>query len=237
MLVGFSTSGNSHNLIEAFAESRRRGMLSVGMAGYDGGQMARGGDVDHCFVVGAESIHRIQEAQAALGLSIVGARPRLRCPQRCDVSTPEPPSGREAAVLERIEAFRRRRPRLRDEVVTLAHGAGGKASASLIDSVFLDAFCGEARGALTDAAVPRHAVGGAAGDVDRFVRGQAPALPRGVDRSPRRARHGERPRRHGCHAAVVVRRLRPRKKAWPSTSCGRWWPTWPMLRSAPGCAW
>ena len=36
---------------------------------------------------------------------------------------------REAAVLERIEAFRRRRPRFKDEVVTLAHGAGGKASA------------------------------------------------------------------------------------------------------------
>ena len=46
---------------------------------------------------------------------------------------------REAAVLDRIEAFRRRRPRLTDEVVTLAHGAGGKASAALVDAVFLDA--------------------------------------------------------------------------------------------------
>ena len=32
---------------------------------------------------------------------------------------------RESAVLDRIEAFRRRRPRLVDDVVTLAHGAGG----------------------------------------------------------------------------------------------------------------
>jgi len=48
--------------------------------------------------------------------------------------------GREAAVLERIDAFRRRRPRLNDEVVTLAHGAGGKASAALVDAVFLEAF-------------------------------------------------------------------------------------------------
>jgi hydrogenase expression/formation protein HypE len=47
---------------------------------------------------------------------------------------------REAAVFERIEAFRRRRPRLRDDVVTLAHGAGGKASAALLDAVFLPAF-------------------------------------------------------------------------------------------------
>lgn len=50
------------------------------------------------------------------------------------------PSFREDQVLERIDAFRRRRPRLLDEVVTLAHGAGGKASAALVDAVFLEAF-------------------------------------------------------------------------------------------------
>ena len=60
---------------------------------------------------------------------------------------------REAAVLDRIAAFRRRRPRLTDEVVTLAHGAGGKASAALVDAVFLDAFLGVEHGALGDAAV------------------------------------------------------------------------------------
>jgi hydrogenase expression/formation protein HypE len=62
-------------------------------------------------------------------------------------------SGSEAAVLERIEAFRRRRPRFRDDFVTLAHGAGGKASAALIDAVFLDAFGGLERPPLTDAAL------------------------------------------------------------------------------------
>jgi hydrogenase expression/formation protein HypE len=43
---------------------------------------------------------------------------------------------REAAVLDRVEGFRRRRPRFTDEVITLAHGAGGKASASLVHAVF-----------------------------------------------------------------------------------------------------
>jgi len=62
-------------------------------------------------------------------------------------------TGREAAVFERIEAFRRRRPRLLDEVVTLAHGAGGKASAALLDAVFLPAFAGETAAPQTDAAV------------------------------------------------------------------------------------
>ncbi len=47
---------------------------------------------------------------------------------------------REDRVLERIQSFRKRRPRLIDEVVTLAHGAGGKSSAALVDSVFLEAF-------------------------------------------------------------------------------------------------
>ncbi len=67
------------------------------------------------------------------------------------------PSDREAAVFGRIEAFRRRRPRLRDDVVTLAHGAGGKASAALLEAVFLPAFAPEDeeghRPAQTDAAL------------------------------------------------------------------------------------
>ncbi len=60
---------------------------------------------------------------------------------------------REAQVLERVETFRRRRPRLRDEIVTLAHGAGGKASASLIEAVFLDSFGYQVGVPLKDAAV------------------------------------------------------------------------------------
>jgi hydrogenase expression/formation protein HypE len=67
--------------------------------------------------------------------------------------------GREAAVFERIEAFRRRKPRLVDEVVTLAHGAGGKASAALLDAVVFPAFSpageGAASGTRDDAALLR----------------------------------------------------------------------------------
>jgi hydrogenase expression/formation protein HypE len=62
-------------------------------------------------------------------------------------------TGPEAAVFERIETFRRRRPRLRDEVVTLAHGAGGKASAALLAAVFLPAFADDETAPQTDAAV------------------------------------------------------------------------------------
>jgi hydrogenase expression/formation protein HypE len=59
---------------------------------------------------------------------------------------------REDRVLERIDRFRRRRPRLLDTVVTLAHGAGGKSSAALVDAVFLEAFRNEELEQLGDAA-------------------------------------------------------------------------------------
>lgn len=63
------------------------------------------------------------------------------------------PSFAEGEVIERIEAFRRRRPRLRDELVTLAHGAGGKSSAALVDAVFVEAFRNPALEDLGDGAV------------------------------------------------------------------------------------
>ena len=63
-----------------------------------------------------------------------------------------PKDAQEAAMLDRIEAFRRRKPRLTDEVITSAHGAGGKSSAALIENVFLAAFSDEDRGPQADAA-------------------------------------------------------------------------------------
>jgi D-sedoheptulose 7-phosphate isomerase len=70
MAVGISTSGNSANLIRAFGEARRRGIMTVGLAGYGGGSMALCSDVDHCLVVPSDSVHRIQETQASLGFAL-----------------------------------------------------------------------------------------------------------------------------------------------------------------------
>lgn len=63
------------------------------------------------------------------------------------------PSFRENEVIERIETFRKRRPRLRETVITLAHGAGGKASAALVDAVFVEAFRNPHLESLGDGAV------------------------------------------------------------------------------------
>jgi D-sedoheptulose 7-phosphate isomerase len=70
VLVGFSTSGSSANLLTAFAEAHRRGLLTVGLAGYEGGDMASSPDVEHCLVVHSQSVHRIQETQAALAFGL-----------------------------------------------------------------------------------------------------------------------------------------------------------------------
>lgn len=68
VLVASSTSGNSANLLEAARVARQLGLLCVGLAGGDGGRMRTSGWFDHLLVVDAPSIHRIQEAQARLGM-------------------------------------------------------------------------------------------------------------------------------------------------------------------------
>ena len=69
------------------------------------------------------------------------------------------PGDREQQVLDRIDRARRRRPKVREERVTMSHGAGGKATQTLIEAVFLDAFRNPLLEPLEDAA--QLAVGGA----------------------------------------------------------------------------
>ena len=47
---------------------------------------------------------------------------------------------REQQVLERIDRARRRKAHVKEARITLAHGAGGKATQTLVEAVFLDAF-------------------------------------------------------------------------------------------------
>ncbi len=68
--IAMSTSGNSADLMTALSEAHRRGLLTIGFAGYEGGQMAASDEVDYCFVVHSQSIHRIQESQALLGYQL-----------------------------------------------------------------------------------------------------------------------------------------------------------------------
>ena len=60
---------------------------------------------------------------------------------------------REEQVLERIERDRKRRPKFMDERITMAHGAGGKASRQLVEGLFVPKFANPALAELDDAAV------------------------------------------------------------------------------------
>jgi len=65
-LIGISTSGNSDNLLTAFATARSIGMVTLGLAGGDGGAMAASADLDQCLTVRSDSIHRVQETHVAI---------------------------------------------------------------------------------------------------------------------------------------------------------------------------
>jgi hydrogenase expression/formation protein HypE len=99
------------------------------------------------------------------------ARNGVAGPEAAGVGGSPGTSRREKAVFERIEAFRQRQPRLADRVVTLAHGAGGKASAALLEALFLPAFSlGDDRPEPADAAVvPLPDGGRLAFSTDSFV--------------------------------------------------------------------
>lgn len=63
---GISSSGNSANILTAFEQAKRQKLLTVGLAGYDGGKMARSPAVDFSLVIPSEQVPRIQEVQATI---------------------------------------------------------------------------------------------------------------------------------------------------------------------------
>ena len=64
--IGISTSGGSPNILAALAEARKRGLLTVGIVGYDGGRVLSERLADHAVVVRSDYIPRIQEVQASV---------------------------------------------------------------------------------------------------------------------------------------------------------------------------
>jgi D-sedoheptulose 7-phosphate isomerase len=64
--IGISTSGGSANILAALAEARKRGLLTVGILGYDGGRIVAERLADHAVVVRSDYIPRIQEVQASI---------------------------------------------------------------------------------------------------------------------------------------------------------------------------
>src|SRR5271163_4409519 len=63
--IGISTSGGSRNVVMALEEARKRGLLTVALLGYDGGEIHRRGLADFPVIVRSDYIPRIQEVQAS----------------------------------------------------------------------------------------------------------------------------------------------------------------------------
>jgi D-sedoheptulose 7-phosphate isomerase len=64
--VAISTSGGSSNILAALGEARKRGLLTVALLGYDGGEVVRQGLAELPLVVPCDYIPRIQEVQASM---------------------------------------------------------------------------------------------------------------------------------------------------------------------------
>lgn len=64
--VGISTSGGSRNIVMALEEAGKRGLLTVALLGYDGGEILRRDLADFPVVIHSDYIPRIQEVQASV---------------------------------------------------------------------------------------------------------------------------------------------------------------------------
>jgi D-sedoheptulose 7-phosphate isomerase len=64
--IGISTSGGSKNIVMALEEARKRGLLTVALLGYDGGEVLRRSLADFPLIVRSDYIPRIQEVQASM---------------------------------------------------------------------------------------------------------------------------------------------------------------------------
>jgi D-sedoheptulose 7-phosphate isomerase len=66
VVIAISTSGGSKNIVMALEEARKRKLLTVGLLGYDGGEVMRRGLTDFPLIVRSDYIPRIQEIQASI---------------------------------------------------------------------------------------------------------------------------------------------------------------------------
>jgi D-sedoheptulose 7-phosphate isomerase len=64
--IAISTSGGSKNIVRALEEAKKRGLLTVALLGYDGGEVLRRGLADFPLIVRSDYIPRIQEIQASI---------------------------------------------------------------------------------------------------------------------------------------------------------------------------
>jgi len=65
--IGFSTSGNSPNVLQGLATAKKLGLHTVGMTGTPGGKMRQAPDIDFCLCSPSGDTPRIQECHILIG--------------------------------------------------------------------------------------------------------------------------------------------------------------------------
>ncbi len=70
VFIGISTSGNSPNIVKAFQECHRRGIVRIGMTGQSGGTMKA--HCDYCIRVPSKETPRVQEAHIMIAHILCG---------------------------------------------------------------------------------------------------------------------------------------------------------------------
>lgn len=65
--LGFSTSGNSPNVLQAISSARKMKLRTVGFTGHSGGKLKLSTDLDYCICVPSEVTARIQECHMLIG--------------------------------------------------------------------------------------------------------------------------------------------------------------------------
>ncbi|MEW9530518.1 hydrogenase expression/formation protein HypE [Microbispora sp. NPDC049125] len=98
-------------------------------------------------------VDRSAETERTAGWAEAAVREHAGAADAREHATTAGPRSREEQVLERIDRARSRKARVREEHITMAHGAGGKASQTLIEAVFLEAFRNPLLEPLEDGAV------------------------------------------------------------------------------------
>jgi D-sedoheptulose 7-phosphate isomerase len=65
IIIGLSTSGNSENIVKAFATARKKEMITIGFTGKSGGEMRQ--LCDHLINIPSTDTPRIQESHIMIG--------------------------------------------------------------------------------------------------------------------------------------------------------------------------
>ena len=130
----------------------------------------------------------------------------------------------EQRVLERIAEIRKRKPTLREDAITMSHGAGGKASHTLTTALFADILSNPVLDQLGDQAVlPLPGVDnvGIAVTTDSFV--VSPLSSQAVTSASWRSTARSTTSRSAARPRSASRRRSSSRRDWISPSCAAWW--------------